>query len=100
MKVTLTGEGEADADGTMVEVALDNDGDGDITYTVTDANDMTQGNTLMVSFTWEEDTMIADGMVSVGFVSADTNEIRSSLMPLPCGSSDSIPARRACSFRS
>ena len=24
----------------------------------------------MVSFTWEEDTMIADGMVSVGFVSA------------------------------
>ncbi len=74
MKVTLTGEGDEPAAGTMVEVALDNDGDGDITYTVTNANDMTQGNTLMVSFTWEEDTMIADGMVSVGFVSAATNE--------------------------
>ena len=74
MKVTLTGEGTAPEDGTnMVEVALDNDGDGDITYTVENANAMTQGNTLMVSFTWEEDTMIADGMVSVGFVSADTN---------------------------
>ncbi len=68
MKVTLTGEG--DATETMVEVMLDEDGDGDITYTVTDAGDMVQGNTLMVSFTWEEDTMIADGMVSVGYVSA------------------------------
>ena len=54
---------------------MDDDGDGDITYTVSDADDDgSQGNTLMVSFTWEEDTMIADGMVSVGFVSADTNE--------------------------
>ena len=39
-------------------------------YTVTNADDMTEGNTLMVSFTWEEDTMIADGMVSVGWESA------------------------------
>ena len=74
MKVTLTGEGEAgDATDNMVEVALDNDGDGDITYSVSGAGMMVQGNTLMVSFTWEEDTMIADGMVSVGFVSADGN---------------------------
>ena len=51
---------------------LDDDGDGmTVTYNVSDAGDMTvQSNTLMVSFTWEEDTMIADGMVSVGFVSA------------------------------
>jgi hypothetical protein len=71
MKVTLTGEGDAPTTPeTMVEVMLDEDGDGDITYTVTDAGDMVQGNTLMVSFTWEEDTMIADGMVSVGYVSA------------------------------
>ena len=69
MKVTLTGEGTADGN-NMVEVTLDDDGDGDITYTVTDASDMTQGNTLTVSFTWDEDTMIADGMVSVGFISA------------------------------
>ena len=71
MKVTLIGEGTADAD-NMVEVTLE-DGDGDITYTVSNAGDMTQGNTLMVSFTWEEDTMIADGMVSVGFVSGTAN---------------------------
>ena len=38
-----------------------------------DANEMTQGNTLMVSFMWEEDTMIADGMVSVGFISGTGN---------------------------
>ena len=75
MKVTLTGEGDAPTgEETMVEVELDEDGDGDITYAVSNASDMTQGNTLMVSFTWEEDTMIADGMVSVGFVSAATNE--------------------------
>ena len=71
MKVTLTGEGDAPTGGaSMVEVMLDEDGDGDITYTVTNAGDMVQGNTLMVSFTWKEDTTIADGMVSVGFVSA------------------------------
>ena len=70
MKVTLTAEGDAPATGTMVEVTLDDDGDGDITYTVSDAGDMVQGNTLMVSFTWEEDTVIADGMVSVGWESA------------------------------
>lgn len=70
MKVTLTGEGDAPATGTMVEVMLDDDGDGDITYTVSNAGDMTEGNTLMVSFTWEEDTVIADGMVSVGWESA------------------------------
>ena len=58
----------------MVEVALDDDGDGDITYTVSDAGDMTQGNTLTVIFTWDEDTMIADGMVSVGFISGTNNE--------------------------
>jgi hypothetical protein len=69
MKVTLTDE-EGTAVDNMVEVELDEDGDGDITYTVTNVGDMTQGNTLMVNFTWEEDTMIADGMVSVGFVSA------------------------------
>ena len=71
MKVTLTGEGDAPTTPeTMVEVMLDEDGDGDITYTVSNASDMAQGATLTVSFTWEEDTMIADGMVSVGWESA------------------------------
>ena len=73
MKVTLT-DAVGTAVGNMVEVELDDDGDGDITYTVSDVGDMTQGNTLMVSFTWDEDTMIADGMVSVGFISAANNE--------------------------
>ena len=74
MKVTLTGEGDAPATGTMVEVDIDEDGDGDITYTVSNADSgataMVQANMLMVSFSWEEDTMIADGMVSVGWESA------------------------------
>ena len=74
MKFTLTGEGDAPATGTMVEVEIDEDGDGDITYTVSDADSgataMAQANMLMVNFSWEEDTMIADGMVSVGWESA------------------------------
>ena len=80
MKVTLTGEGDAPTSPeTMVEVMLDDDGDGDITYTVSNADSgataMVQANMLMVSFTWEEDTMIADGVVSVGFESnADEDE--------------------------
>ncbi len=71
-KVTLTSDATAPTgDETMVKVELDDDGDGDITYAVTNADTgadaVVQANMLMVSFTWEEDTMIADGMVERGF---------------------------------
>ena len=60
----------------MIPVTLDDDGDGSVTYNVSNsAADMTESNMLMVSFTWDDDAMIADGMVRVGFVSGASDAV-------------------------
>ena len=73
MKFTLTSTANVPTSGTMIAVTLDDDGDGMVTYNVsnapTDTSPAVQMNMLKVSFTWDDDAMIADGMVKVGFVS-------------------------------